>query len=122
MNLHGIVSAAIGSVNPFTPAVLRQSTGYTTAPDGTQVPSYTDTPLMVQVQAFSTDELRQLDGLNIQGNSTSIYVGGNWNGIIRTERQGGDLVVMKGQTWLVVKVLEDWPDWTRLAIVLQTAG
>ena len=37
MNLHGIVSGAIGAINPKTELILRVSTGYATAADGARV-------------------------------------------------------------------------------------
>lgn len=119
MNLHQIVSGAIGRVNPFIPATLRQSTGYTTNPDGSRTPTYTDTVVSIQVQALSTDDLMKVDGLNLQGNKQAVYLGGQWNGVVRVGKQGGDLLRFNGQTWLAVIVLENWPDWTKLAVVLQ---
>lgn len=119
MNLHQLVSGAIGGINPFITATLRQSTGYTTNPDGSRTPTYTDTVMQVQVQALTTEDLMQLDGLNIQGSRHSVYMNGNWNGAIRAAKQGGDLLKFNRQTWLAVAVLESWPDWTRLAVVLQ---
>jgi hypothetical protein len=119
MNLHQVVSGAIGGINPFITATLRQSTGYTTNPDGSRASTYTDTIMQVQVQALTTEDLMQLDGLNIQGSRHSVYMNGNWNGAIRVSKQGGDLLKFNGQTWLAVAVLEAWPDWTRLAVVLQ---
>jgi len=40
MNLHGIASAAVGTVNPFVDVAIRVSTGYAIAIGGEQVPSY----------------------------------------------------------------------------------
>lgn len=119
MNLHQMVSGAIGSINPFIPAIMLQSTGYTTAADGSRTPTFDEIPVSIQVQALSTDDLRQLDGLNIQGQKNGVYLSGNWNGVVRVGKQGGDLIQFGGQTWLAVTVLENWPDWTKLAVVLQ---
>ena len=122
MNLHSLASSLVNSVNPFIPATLRQSTGYTTSADGTQVPSYTDRQMFIQVQALSSDELRQMDGLNIQGVKHAVYLGGNWNGVVRVGRQGGDLLIFNKQTWLAVITLEQWPNWCKLAVVLQNGS
>jgi hypothetical protein len=120
VNLHGIVSGAIGSVNPFVRAELMRSAGYTTNPDGSRTPTYvTIHNGPVQVQALSTDDLKQIEGLNIQGAKNGVYLNGTWNGVVRSLRQGGDLLKFGGQTWLVVTVLENWPDWSKLAVVLQ---
>ncbi|MDR5671453.1 hypothetical protein KPA97_69685, partial [Burkholderia cenocepacia] len=91
MNLHGIVSGAIGAVNPHVPVTLRQqSGGYTTTPDGTRTPAYNDSPQTVQVQAFSAREIAHLDGLNITGVLRKVYLDGNWLGVYRPGNQGGD--------------------------------
>jgi hypothetical protein len=124
LNLHTLVSGLIGAVNPFIPATIRRSTGYTIAPGGIQVPTYTDTALMIQVQPLSTGDLQKMDGLNLQANQTAVYLSGDWNGVVRAGKQGGDLLVFNGQTWLVTNVLEDWvgAGWTKVAVVQQMDG
>lgn len=120
--MHSIVSGAIASVNPFVNATLRQSTGYTTNADFTRAPTYTDTVMRIQVQALSNQELLHVEGLNLQGNKTAVYLGGRWNGIVRAGKQGGDVLKFHGKVWLVVIVLEDWPQWTKLAVVEQNGS
>jgi hypothetical protein len=62
-----------------------------------------------------------LAGLNIQGVKKKIYVNGHLDAIIRSRREGGDLIQFRnGDTYLIVQVLEHWPDWTSVAVVLQT--
>ncbi|MDS0801716.1 hypothetical protein [Burkholderia cenocepacia] len=129
MNLHGIVSGVIGTVNPFVPVTLQQSAGYTTAPDGARTPTYSASPQTVQVQALSAKEIQHLDGLNIQGVLRKAYLNGDWRGVYRATNQGGDLLQfaavagvpasLQGTTWKVVQVFETWPDWCALAIQLQ---
>lgn len=120
MNLHQVVSGVVGMVNPFVTATLLRSTGYATSPDGTQVPSYAAAErVMVQVQALSSDELKQVEGLNVQGNKQAVYLNGNWSGLVRSDRAGGDLLIIADRTYLVITVLENWPDFTKLAVVLQ---
>lgn len=116
-----MVAGGIGVVNPFTRAELWQSVGYIVdaSGDGTQVPQYRVTSLLVQVQALSNDELHRLDGLNLQANKQAVYLSGDWNGVLRAGEQGGDLLKFGGQTWLVTVVLENWPDWTKVAVTLQ---
>lgn len=122
MNLHQLVSGAINSVNPFINATLRQSNGYTTQADGTQMPSYLDTPVYLQVQSLTGGDLQKLSGLNIQGVNSKVYFSGQGDGLVRLNRKGGDLLIFNKQTWLVVTVLEDWPNWVSLAVVLQNGG
>ncbi|MGJ0579083.1 hypothetical protein ACR71G_13540 [Xenorhabdus bovienii] len=121
MNLHGIASAAIGAVNPFVPAQIYRSVGSVKNTDYSRTPGYADPiSMMVQKQAVTQSDIRHLDNLNIQGVMASIYTDGNWCGINRPKQQGGDKFVINGETWLVVSVPENWPDWTRVIVCLQT--
>jgi hypothetical protein len=123
MNLHSIVSRAISAVNSMTCVEVFPNTGYVTGADGRQSPVYgTPYTLFAQVQQFTSTDLRKMDGLNIQGAGFSIFINGQWNGVVRTAGKGGDLMKFRGQTWLVVAVLEQWPDWSKLGVVLQNDG
>ena len=129
MNLHGIVSGAIATVNPFVTATLKRSAGYTTAPDGTRTPAFNDMPgIPVQVQALTYSDLQHLDGLNIQGVRRAVYLNGAAMAVVRPLQAGGDLFVFpdctlpEGNTWLVAYVLEAWPDWCKCALTLQTGA
>lgn len=122
MNLHGIVAPYVGLVNPFIDATLRQSAGYTTNPDGTQVPAYSEIPVSIQVQALTGGDLQKLNGLNIQGVNNAVYLSGSADAVNRVNRKGGDLLVFNNRTWLVVTVLEDWANWVKVAVVLQNGG
>ena len=121
MDLRGIANGVSSTVNPNQTVRVSRSTGYTIGAGRKQVPSYA-TPVEGpgQVQALDGKDLQQLDGLNIQGTIRAIYLRGALAGVIRPDGTGGDLVeTADGQTWLVVKVLESWPTWTKAAIVLQ---
>ena len=124
MNLHQIVAGAIGAVNPLVPATLRLSVGYQTQPDGSQVPLYsTFANVLCQVQALTQADLRQLDGMNIQGSTRTVYLNGSWRGVVRVGARGGDLLTLAtGDIYLVTSVLELWPDWTKLGVTLQDGG
>ncbi len=119
MNLHGIVSGAIGTVNPFIPVVIQQSAGYTAAPDGSQVPSYTTINTNGQQQALSGGDILRLNNLNVQGVVCKMYLNGNYEGVFRALGKGGDLLTFGGQTYLVGAVLERWPDWCCVALTMQ---
>lgn len=101
--------------------MLQRSVGYTTRDDGTQVPSYGPPQTMpCQVQAASGDDLKLLDGMNIQGVHRALYLYGEWAAVVRPAQKGGDLVVMPDSTvWLATMSLEDWPGWCKLAITRQ---
>ncbi|HDT4930479.1 TPA: hypothetical protein QHR04_004485 [Enterobacter kobei] len=119
MNLHQIVRGAITTVNPDVPGVLKVNSGFTTAPGGKRVQSYTDVDVMAQMQELSSTDLKQVDAINVQGILQSVYLNGNFNGINRPNQKGGDILTVDGQEWLVVKVPELWPDWCRVIVNLQ---
>lgn len=121
MNLHSIVSGAVGAINPLVIATLRASAGSTTALDGKRVAAYAD-PVNVrcQVQSLQYNDILQLDALEIQGSKNKIYVNGRWQGLVRPDRRGGDLITMPdGRVYLVTLVLEEWDTWCCVAVTLQ---
>lgn len=127
MDLRGIANGVTTTVNPNQTVTVLRSTGFTTGAGAKQVPSYA-APVSgpAQIQALDADDIKQLDGLNIQGVIRAIYLRGTLAGVIRPNQTGGDLVTIAAPapvalrgTWLVVKVLESWPDWTKAVIVLQ---
>ena len=123
MNLRAIANAATQSINPNTPVTVKASSGYTIDPaTRRQVPAYTTETGQANIQALDGKDLKQLDGLNIQGTSRAAYLYGNLAGVVRPDSKGGDLVEFNSQSWLVVKVLETWPDWCKVAIVYQGAA
>lgn len=122
MNLHGIVSGAIGTVNPHITALVRYSNGYTIGPSGKQIPAYIDVPgQMVQMQALSGKDLAFLVNLNIQGVQRALYMYGDTQGIVRPKAKGGDLIVVDTDVWKVITVLETWPDWSKVGVTLQVS-
>lgn len=120
MDLRGIANGVTTTVNPNKTVTVLRSTGYTVGAGRKQVPSYA-APVSGpgQIQALDANDIKQLDGLNIQGTIRAIYLRGALAGVVRPDGTGGDLVQIDGQNWLVVKVLEGWPTWTKAAIVLQ---
>lgn len=122
MDVRGLANAATEVINPNETVTVLLSDGYTLGAGARQVPAY-KTPIVgpAQVQALDSDDLKQLVGLNIQGSIRAIYLRGKLAGVIRPEQVGGDIVKRfnETETWLVVKVLETWPTWTKAVIVLQ---
>lgn len=120
MNVRQLANSAITAVNPNTVVSVLKSTGYTVDANRRQVPSYAAAVTgPAQVQALSGSDLKQLEGLNIQGVMRAIYLRGVLAGVIRPSNTGGDLILIDGQKWLVVKVLEPWAGWTKAVIALQ---
>ena len=120
MDLRSIANGISSKVNANIPVTVLRSTGFTIGAGRKQVPSYA-APVngFGQLQALDGVDLRQLDGLNIQGTIRALYLRGSLAGVIRPDQVGGDIVQIAGKDWLVVKVLESWPTWTKVAIVLQ---
>ena len=133
MDLRGLANSVSSSVNGNITVTVTASAGYTAGNAGNgykQTPN-TATPVSgpAQVQALNSVELKQLDGMNLQGVIQAIYLRGNLAGVVRATSQGGDIVTIAAPaplqwqgTWLVVKVLESWPYWTKCAINLQSGA
>lgn len=129
MDLRGIANQVSNTVNANIPVSIQASNGFTIGAGQRQIPQYFP-PLngYGQVQALDNSDLKQLDGLNIQGAIRAIYLRGLLAGVIRPDSKGGDLITIAPGagvppalvgTWLVTKVLESWPTWTKAAIVKQ---
>lgn len=120
MDIRSMANAASSTINANVAVTLLRSTGYTMGAGRKQVPSYA-APVTgyAQIQALDGKDLQQLEGLNIQGTIRAIYLRGELAGVSRPEQTGGDKLTIDGQEWLVVKVLEHWPTWTKAAIALQ---
>jgi hypothetical protein len=119
MNLNRLAAGIVGAVNPQVSISVQLSTGSTTNPDGTQTPTYTTSTATGQVQPLGSQDLRRLDGLNIQGVTAKVYLNGDFEGVFRVLGKGGDLLTFNGQTYLVTAVLERWPDWTCVGVTMQ---
>lgn len=120
MNLHRIAKSAVSRINPFIPAIVRVSDGFTIGAGRKQAPKYLpDQTISIQLQPLSPGDLRHVDGMNLQGLLKSIHVDGNYYGVNREKAIGGDLIIIGAETWLVIEPMELWPDWCRLLVQLQ---
>lgn len=125
MNLHAVVSGAIGAINPHQQITLRVSTGYATNAAGKRSPAYAaPVSLTAQVQDLSSRDLLQLSGLGIQGSQKTVYCNGSIDGVVRVTQKGGDLITLAdGSVWLTTQVLEQWDTgWCKVAITLQNGS
>jgi hypothetical protein len=127
MDLRSISNSVSNAVNANMIVTVTASTGYTIGAGLRQVPSYAvGVTGPAQIQALDFAALRQIEGLNLQGDFKVIYLRGVLAGVIRPDSTGGDLVIIAAPapaiyrgTWLVTKVLESWPLWSKCAITLQ---
>ena len=129
MNLRGIANQVSATVNPNIIVSLQTSAGWTPGAGQKQIPKYN--PALTgagQVQALDGSDLKQLEGLNIQGAKRALYMYGNLAGVIRPDSKGGDLITIGPNSgappalqgiWLTSLVLESWPSWTKVCIVKQ---
>lgn len=131
-NLHGLVRAAIPSVNPDISGNWLVSTGNTVDEAGKSTPNYADAvPVGLQVQAVRGSDLRKYAFLQGNGIYRAVYMFGNPDAINRLVQKGADLVTFPQYptgaacTWLVSAVDEPWTagngglSWSRLIVTLQ---
>ena len=121
INVFSAARSAISVVTTPIAVTIKRSGGYTTNADGSRVPVYTTlTGVTADIQPMTLDELHQIDGLNLGGEKTAIYIHGEMRGTIRADQSGGDVVEFpNGDKWLVVLVLESWSTWVKVAAVRQ---
>ena len=132
MNLRNIANRATQRINPNLSATLQRSNGYTTSADGRRVPIYAlDETVTIQVQALTQSEIEHLDKLNISNGQASAFIDTQLSSVDRPSQMGGDQIVfsndyaipesLRGQTWLVVALLEGWAGsgWSKAAITSQ---
>jgi hypothetical protein len=124
VNLSGIVSGSVGAINPNVLIDILHGDGtFVTQDDGTRAPAYqVFRGIRVQIQALTSDELRQVEGMNLQGDRQSVYLPAHWGGVVRVSAEAGDLLKIGRETWMVTSVMERWPDWTRLMVTLQNGS
>lgn len=122
INVRSIVNRVTSpTVNKNVQVSILRSIGYQQSAGRKQVPVY-DVPLVgfAQIQALDHKDLEKTQGLNLQGVCRAIYLSGPLHGVIRKTGEGGDLIKIDNQTWLISKVLETWDTWTKAVITLQT--
>lgn len=126
MNLNDLVNGAVDVVNPPIQVTIQKSTGYTTSADGTQLPAYQTVIATARCQALTYNDLQQVSGLNTQGRRQALYIDGDWEGLIRADQKGGDVITFPdGSVWLCAMVLEAWSitaGWTKICVTLQNGS
>ena len=120
MNLRKIANASIQAINKDVSITAKVSDGtYTTEPDGTRIPNYTTIITTGNMQPLSTQDLKRLEGLNIQNVTAKVFLNGNFEGVFRNTQRGGDLLIIGGNTYLVTAVIERWPSWCLVGVTMQ---
>lgn len=124
MNLRGIANAAIQPINQNISIVVRVPNGYTKDPATLrQTPAFIEQTALGNVQALDGDDLKQISGLNMQGQIRAVYLYGAIAGLVRPDAQpSAELKFAHGGlsgTWGVFKVLETWQNWCKVAVVYQ---
>ena len=116
-SITALISGTLGG-----PGTYRLDRVYT-APVGS-IAMTTSLVLMAQVQPITWRDLQQLDGLNLAGERRKIYLHGSVYSVSKVKRKGGDLVTIADGVdrgvWLIVQVLEQFPDWVSAAMTLQS--
>ena len=108
MNLHAIVSGAIGSVNKHEMVTIYRCTG-TTNNAGVVSVTYTKTDIMAQVQAPSAADLRLFDNLADARHVKKFYINAPASTINRQEETAGDIIERAdGTFWLIDMVRDDF--------------
>ena len=121
IDLFSTARNAASVINAPVFVTIKRSTGYATNADGSRTPSYTTvTGIKADVQPMTNQELHQVDGLNMGGEKSAIYLSGELLGVLRAGQVGGDIIEFQtGEKYLVVLVLEQWQGWAKAAVVRQ---
>jgi hypothetical protein len=121
IDLFNVARSQASVINAPVLVTIKRSTGYTTNGDGSRVPSYTTiTGIKADVQPMTNQDLHQVEGLNMGGEKSAMYLSGELLGVLRADQTGGDIVEFPdGKKYLVVLVLEQWNNWVKVAVVRQ---
>ena len=121
INLRQIANNATSTINPNTVVTIRQSDGYTIGAGRKQIPVYLpDETGPAQIQAATNEMLRHIEGLNLQATYKHLYFNPQLFAAVNLTQKGGDLIIIDGETWLTVQVLERWSNWCKVLICLQS--
>lgn len=126
INVRALANTAIQGVNPnISIDWVRSIGGYTTNADFTRTPVTTTTTVQGNVQGLSGQDLKHVEGLNIQGVFRSVHLYGDVQGVVRADQKGGDILQFPEtpgaafKSWRVISVMETWPTWCRVLVCLQ---
>ena len=108
MNLHAIVSGAIGSVNHHEMVTIYRCTGLTNTA-GVMHVTYTPSDILAQVQAPNAGDLRLFDNLADARHVKKFYINASASTINRHEETAGDIIERAdGSYWLIDMIRDDF--------------
>ena len=108
MNLHAIVSGAIGSVNKHELVTIYRCNG-TTNTAGVVSVTYTPSDIMAQVQAPNAGDLKLFDNLADARHVKKFYINASAHTINRHEETAGDIIERAdGSFWLIDMIRDDF--------------
>lgn len=108
MNLHAIVSGAIGSVNHHEMVTIYRCTGLTNTAGVVSV-TYTPSDIMAQVQAPNAGDLKLFDNLADAKHVKKFYINASAHTINRHEETAGDIIERAdGSYWLIDAIRDDF--------------
>ena len=108
MNIHAIVSGAIGSVNHHEMVTIYRCNG-TTNTAGVVSVTYTPSDIMAQVQAPNAGDLKLFDNLADARHVKKFYINASAHTINRHEETAGDIIERAdGSFWLIDMIRDDF--------------
>ena len=108
MNLHAIVSGAIGSVNHHELVTIYRCNG-TTNTAGVVSVTYAPSDILAQVQAPNAGDLRLFDNLADAKHVKKFYINASAHTINRHEETAGDIIERAdGSYWLIDMIRDDF--------------
>jgi len=108
MNLHAIVSGAIGSVNHHEMVTIYRCTGLTNTA-GVMHVAYTPQDILAQVQAPNAGDLKLFDNLADAKHVKKFYINASAHTINRHEETAGDIIERAdGSYWLIDAIRDDF--------------
>ena len=121
IDVFGLAGNLCEAVNPHITASVRFSTGCTDNPDGTVTTQFDTATLEIEVQALSSEDLKQIEDINQQADMRAVYVLGAVRALMRPLQIGGDILTFYGSDWLVTQQLEEWGngEWSKVAVTRQ---
>lgn len=123
MNLHEIVSSAIGAINPLQEIKITPRGSYTVNDYGeTFVMAEAPYTVMADVQPVHSEDIKFINNYNQSTVYRSFWVSANAFGLNRPMMRSGDKIEWNGKVYYVVNMPEDWYEtcgWSHFVGALQ---